>query len=169
MCSSIVRATQDRWKIEWEEEEIDQWEVHGYDGQIGLGRKREWVDGERVMLIVQPKGSEIIRHLMEDRKFWIGRLQGWKWKRREWSGWVRSNPDWAEQWERPSDWLPGEKAWFEGDESWDEVKRPQKEDVRLSPHGATRTGLTEPCGALPRKCLFIYLSYPIGENFGRVR
>jgi hypothetical protein len=25
-----------------------------------------------------------------------------------------------------------------------------------SPHGDTRTGLTEPCGALPRKCLFIY-------------
>jgi hypothetical protein len=29
-----------------------------------------------------------------------------------------------------------------------------------SPHGDTRTGLMEPCGALPRKCLFIYVWMP---------
>jgi hypothetical protein len=92
---------------------------------------RNWVDGERIILIVQPKGSEIISHLLEGKKVWEGRLHGWKWKRREWTKWAKNNPDWADGWERPTFWLPGEREWSEGDESWDEIKRAQKEEIRL--------------------------------------
>jgi hypothetical protein len=122
----------DRWKVEWEDEEIDQWQIQAHDGRFSEGQERDWVNGERVMLITQPKGSEIINHLLADREYWAGRLQGWKWKRREWLNLVEDNPEWASEWERPVDWLPGERAWFEGDESWKEIIRAKSEEVRLS-------------------------------------
>jgi hypothetical protein len=68
---------------------------------------------------------------MEDEHRWDGPLQGWKWKRREWISWASHNPNWAEEWVRPEDWLPGEKQWFEGEESWGKIQRAQKEEVRL--------------------------------------
>jgi hypothetical protein len=37
----------------------------------------------------------------------------------------------------------------------------------LGPHGRYLTGLVKPCGALPRKCLFIYFVGHFQDSSGR--
>jgi hypothetical protein len=72
------------------------------------------------MLIIQQKGTNLISEVMQDERRWDYLLQGRRWKKREWMKWARNNPEWKQAWEKPIDWLPGEKQWFDGEDSWQE-------------------------------------------------
>jgi hypothetical protein len=117
----------DRWKVIWEEDEIDQWQVWGQEGQLGRDSSREWIDGERMILLQQQRGDTLVPELSENLRVkikWREKLlQGWTWKKREWKKWAEANPDWSQEWRRPEEWLPGEQQWFEGEEGWHEQIR----------------------------------------------
>jgi hypothetical protein len=91
----------DRWEIIWDEDLMDPWQSWGQEGHLGREEAREWIDGKRLLLIVQGKGSSLIEELMEKSELWRKLLAGRKWKKKEWLDWTEDNPGWDQEWEAP--------------------------------------------------------------------
>jgi hypothetical protein len=60
------------------------------------------------------KGEQELDEMMQDENFWSRFLEGSRWKRKIWNELLQDNPLWAETWEEPNEWLPGEKERIEG-------------------------------------------------------
>jgi hypothetical protein len=117
----------ERWKVDWEEEWMDPWQSWGQEGQLDQNQIRDYIDGERVMLLIQQKGGSLVEEMMNEEGFWDKFLCGPKWKKREWLEWIKDNPDWDQEWEKPEGWFPGEKEWFEEEDSW--IEKIRRHDV----------------------------------------
>jgi hypothetical protein len=120
----------DRWKIDWDEELMYPWESWGQEGRLDRNQIREWIDGERIMLLVQQKGGSLIEEMMNEEEFWDKFLCGRKWKKKVWLEWIKNNPEWEQSWKEPESWLPGEKQWSEELDSWEEKIRRHNEEWR---------------------------------------
>jgi hypothetical protein len=59
----------DRWKIDWDEEMMDPWKAWGQEGHLERDQIKEWVEGERIMLLVQQKGGYLIENMMNEEGF----------------------------------------------------------------------------------------------------
>jgi hypothetical protein len=122
----------DRWKIDWDEELMDPWKAWGQERLLDQDQSREWIDRERIMLLVQPRGGCLIEDMMNEEGFWDKFLNWRKWKKKEWLEWVNNDPDWERSRKEPEGWLPGEKQWFEEEDSWQEkIRRQESLNMKL--------------------------------------
>jgi hypothetical protein len=108
---------------------MDRWQSCGKEGQLEREKIGEWSDGERILLIVQETGSPLVGKLMEMSELWKKVLAGRKWKKKEWMEWIENNPGWEQEWKAPEDWLPGEKQWFEEEDSW--LEKLRRKNVKM--------------------------------------
>jgi hypothetical protein len=114
----------DRWKVDWEEEQMDPWQMWGVEGRLEPEAQRDWIEGDKLALVIQKKGESFIEDMQMGSEKWKKRLlAGKEWVREAWIKWTGENPNWALEWKSPRVWLPGEVEWFEGKATWQEENR----------------------------------------------
>jgi hypothetical protein len=51
----IVQQVRNRWREVWNDEDLATVNLRGKEGKLDLDEKRTWVDGERLIVVAQPK------------------------------------------------------------------------------------------------------------------
>jgi hypothetical protein len=64
----------DRWKVQWDEDQMDPWQAWGIEGQLGRIEDREWIEGERTALVIQEEGSSFMEEMQLGSEKWKKRL-----------------------------------------------------------------------------------------------
>lgn len=78
----------DKWKVDWKEERMDPWMVWGQEGRLDPDQVKDWIEGERFMLLVQQKGDHVIEEmqmeeLLKEGNLWEKFLRGGSGKRKD--------------------------------------------------------------------------------------
>jgi hypothetical protein len=61
----------DRWKIEWPKEDMEAWKSWGQEGLVDEDQIRSWADGERIIMMVQKRGEQVMEEMMQKKAIGI--------------------------------------------------------------------------------------------------
>jgi hypothetical protein len=98
----IVQEVRNRWGEIWKEEDLVSASLWGREGELDWEEKRSWVDGERFILIAQPKEGrpdiEGRSRLGQEEAKVNNFFSATEWRREISLRWQEDHPDWKKEW-----------------------------------------------------------------------